>query len=107
MRISDWSSDVCSSDLDIARKIGQTAFGQRRVAQVVHDHLPRNAVGAVRVTRRGQIPEFEPIAEPHTFLAHKLCGEHNIAAPAGKRTEGRRVGKGWVSTCKCRWSPVK
>src|SRR3546814_8635741 len=84
MRISDWSSDVCSSDLDIARKIGQTAFGQRRVAQVVHDHLPRNAVGAVRVTRRGQIPEFEPIAEPHTFLAHIFCGEHNIAAPAGK-----------------------
>src|SRR3546814_18331621 len=55
MRISDWSSDVCSSDL---RRIAEVEpeprtlddhFGQRRdVAQAKVEPLPRDRVNAVR-----------------------------------------------------------
>src|SRR3546814_4495058 len=37
MRISDWSSDVCSSDLDL----GGLDLGDRQVEHAVHDRLGR------------------------------------------------------------------
>src|SRR3546814_2826718 len=36
MRICDWSSDVCSSDLEIARRRGQAAFDRQ-----LTDHVDR------------------------------------------------------------------
>src|SRR3546814_14057434 len=91
MRISDWSSDVCSSDLDDA--FGITFRGQL-VAQILHRRvfdphreIEQHAIGAEIV----QVLRFE--------LFHR----REIAFT--QRSEERRVGKEWVSTCRSWWSP--
>src|SRR3546814_7669257 len=58
MRISDWSSDVCSSDLHGIK--GPLAQTLRRVAETGEQGLDRIACGRLRATRRS----FEP-APPH------------------------------------------
>src|SRR3546814_12980718 len=96
MRISDWSSDVCSSDLydrgseerqDQTPACGGLAdddhCGQRRA----HDSC-----------------EIGDHAQKH----HRAAGiiGKQFAQPASKaRSEERRVGKECVSTCRSRWSP--
>src|SRR3546814_4526555 len=80
MRISDWSSDVCSSDLQFQR-------GQSR--------RPRRRVGA----REPRLPHHRPALE------HRPCQHHRAEDHRADRSEGRRVGKECVSTCRFRWSP--
>src|SRR3546814_10800046 len=76
MRISDWSSDVCSSDLLAG------LFDEQDEAV---KWMIRNV-----------------IAEAHKAGAKVgLCGQ----APSDHRSEERRVGKECVSTCRSRWSP--
>src|SRR3546814_1680329 len=82
MRISDWSSDVCSSDLIDRRHLRDHGdavgvAGPDVVAGV--DHAQADATG----NRRGDAAVFE--IQP--------------------RPEERRVGKESVSTCRSRWSP--
>src|SRR3546814_4186367 len=83
MRISDWSSDVCSSDLH--------GIHIRCVhAAIVGDELPR---------RRHQF-----------FLPFGYEGENGVGGLQkiilrDVRSEERRVGKECVSTCRSRWSP--
>src|SRR3546814_19599704 len=113
MRISDWSSDVCSSDLTISSKRLQRLFdywdrirGERAMPSRVDidptdipDLLPDVALFDV---------EWEPLA-----LRYRLVGTAVVTSregmpprdPPGRRSEERRVGKEWVSTCRCRWSP--
>src|SRR3546814_6363452 len=78
MRISDWSSDVCSSDLPQRRK--------------PDDRAGHGAAAARRGLRlrdgRGRGAVLHPL--PH-------------ALRAGDRSEERRVGKECVSTCRSRW----
>src|SRR3546814_12646175 len=47
MRISDWSSDVCSSDL------GEQAREDHRVGAVVHDHLVEGEAAGIFGERLG------------------------------------------------------
>src|SRR3546814_11361409 len=84
MRISDWSSDVCSSDLVVivrhSRAQGHFAPTHRLqlqlvVGETVGDRRQRRACVVVAVDMRGE------------------------------RSEERRVGKECVSTCRSRWSP--
>src|SRR3546814_3767941 len=78
MRISDWSSDVCSSDL--ARRGGEHLFLHDRIGFGLGGGEPdRPTPGAVR--------------------AHRHRRRHLA------RSEERRVGKECVSTCRSRWSP--
>src|SRR3546814_3109287 len=89
MRISDWSSDVCSSDLVVRR--GRDAAG-RRLDDVVE--MQRGAVMAA-VTLEGI--DLRPVGvEQRQHMRHlaRLL-----------RSEERRVGKECVSTCRSRWSP--
>src|SRR3546814_3909262 len=82
MRISDWSSDVCSSDL-------LAAFEERR-AELEKAAADRKASAE---SRAAQLAELEV-----TITA--------TAGDEGKlRSEERRVGKECVSTCRSRWSP--
>src|SRR3546814_2609287 len=88
MRISDWSSDVCSSDLDI---------GDRIAGRLVLDDLPVDpqrevGVAAVDILRKPGLERGrrEIFRDPVIF---------------GLRSEERRVGKERVSTCRSRWSP--
>src|SRR3546814_19698815 len=55
MRISDWSSDVCSSDLDAlephARIVDERGFVERQMRPVVEAHRDRRVRGRDRVDR--------------------------------------------------------
>src|SRR3546814_3617080 len=84
MRISDWSSDVCSSDLSGSQPY---AGPVRLVAELVGD-------------------------QPHTFLGIGADVRRVLERPRNgrdaeprHRSEERRVGKECVSTCRSRWSP--
>src|SRR3546814_7661174 len=82
MRISDWSSDVCSSDLEA--ETGDPAIVENaEQAAVAQAGGGKGADGAVVV--EGEPPE--------------------AAGVVAERSEERRVGKECVSTCRSRWSP--
>src|SRR3546814_13718526 len=89
MRISDWSSDVCSSDLVMVS--GPTVIGDS--CDVVIEHGICWPGGAPRRYRS----KYEMRAEA------KARGLTN--AVEHKRSEERRVGQECVSTCRSRWSP--
>src|SRR3546814_14523913 len=107
MRISDWSSDVCSSDLPFDPSAAYPAalwLAPRAILQPFPDirgrapaetlwrgntHL-RSAWPAIAGRRRGQASE-----SAGTARALALVG----------RSEESRVGKGCVSTCRYRWTP--
>src|SRR3546814_15602674 len=95
MRISDWSSDVCSSDLDatMLAMAGLSRLGllDKATAPLSPDEmLPAVAQGAIGVERRFSDEE----------AARILVSLHHT-----ERSEERRVGKDCVSTCRSRWSP--
>src|SRR3546814_3108290 len=52
MRISDWSSDVCSSDLAFARFAVEQLAGQRETFRSARDAVVRETVEGVRVIGR-------------------------------------------------------
>src|SRR3546814_9388249 len=82
MRISDWSSDVCSSDLI-------DNLERQRIA------IEREALGAL-----GEQQRLAVAAPDLGIVGDLLLGEVVEA-----RSEERRVGKECVSTCRSRWSP--
>src|SRR3546814_2263040 len=93
MRISDWSSDVCSSDLaelpvrGRASAVQHPEFGQHE-GTTADRHDPAAA-------RRQEAGGLDQLG------AHELGGPHLAAG----RSEERRVGKECVSTCRSRWAP--
>src|SRR3546814_12036296 len=100
MRISDWSSDVCSSDLDEAqsslKKSAPKAPAERLVKDIrraTRRHF--SAEDKIRIVLEGLRGE-DSIAE--------LCCK-DVIAQSLYRSEERRVGKECVSTCRSRWSP--
>src|SRR3546814_10921904 len=98
LRISDWSSDVCSSDLIVVRSLDQ----QRAVALALHRHRfvgDFDAGVARRLQRARQLQSAEQLRRQRAPEPLARFG----AVDAG--SEERRVGKGCVSTCKTRWSP--
>src|SRR3546814_9713047 len=86
MRISDWSSDVCSSDLLVA-------------APVCARYARELECGGVELARRSEV---RPAAHIHPAVTAAIDGEFFALR---QRSEERRVGKEWVSTCRSRWSP--
>src|SRR3546814_16403166 len=107
MRISDWSSDVCSSD----RTRG--VVGQRTEI--------RDAAGILKLTsclqmlRQGDEITRSPSgcqlgnrAIDHLMIfAIEIVGAEFVGeiVPVPISSEARRVGKECVSTCRSRWSP--
>src|SRR3546814_11491514 len=89
MRISDWSSDVCSSDLgdSIARLASAIAERWQQL-----DMLVLNAA---------MLGTLTPVAAIDGKEFNKLLTLNLIA----QRSEERRVGKECVSTCSSRLSP--
>src|SRR3546814_11625952 len=51
------------------------------------------------------LPGFYVEALPRTVSSIHWRGEPHIDEAKGQRSEERRVGKEWVSTCRPRWSP--
>src|SRR3546814_2685677 len=91
MRISDWSSDVCSSDLiPLARLL--VVLGIRPNTITTLSNL--TAVAALCALIWTDTPWLFPVLWLMALF-------FDIA----DRTEERRVGKECVSTCRSRWSP--
>src|SRR3546814_11135380 len=110
MRISDWSSDVCSSDLfrHIARDGGYSGYpcptngcpsGQRDLERQSRI-WPQRERGFTPLDRHNPLQPEVPKISP--FLQSCPCA----MAASALRSEERRVGKECVSTCRSRWSPV-
>src|SRR3546814_18072202 len=100
MRISDWSSDVCSSDL--------VALTQRTV--FVHEELGHDeqrdaldAIGRVGGLREHQVDDI--VGQVMLARRDEDLGAGDRMAAVAVRSEERRVGKECVSTCRSRWSP--
>src|SRR3546814_5523346 len=128
MRISDWSSDVCSSDL-----IAGYDFSSRTARWHCAEILIHLGYHRMKRVDRAQLTEWiagelcpggqsiNAMLE-HVFL---WCRDRRIYGPSRKelervvrsqrqdyldtwligRSEERRVGKECVSTCRSRWSP--
>src|SRR3546814_11112217 len=101
MRISDWSSDVCSSDLSV-RWSGDSTAGQER--HRVHCHAL--AAHLEVQVRPGAVALTAHRADGCSGLEGRPRG-HVDARHVGieGRSAERRVGKECVSTCRSRWSP--
>src|SRR3546814_19410183 len=95
MRISDWSSDVCSSDLETDRRV--TVAGMKITRQIVGAE-PLAAVVEEEMTPGARCTGDDALLE--------AARQHSqtIYHPVG-RSEERRVGKECVSPCRSRWSP--
>src|SRR3546814_19101992 len=126
MRISDWSSDVCSSDLLVEMAIADAV--QRRVNVLVEGTM-RNPDVVAKTLRdfRGAgfetdaralavSPELSSLGILQRYAAQKESrgvgrmtpSEAHQAAVTGMlatRSEERRVGEGCVSPGSSRWSP--
>src|SRR3546814_12206893 len=100
MRISDWSSDVCSSDLP---RVGGAE--RRRREGVVEIFVDDGALDE-RHTVMQQSGDDAARVEPAVFRRVMLePAQVQRVAFVGERSEERRVGKECVSTCRSRWSP--
>src|SRR3546814_14003568 len=103
VRISDWSSDVCSSDLE-ARHIGEELEDLQR-QRISLDRA------AILVRAQFQTREFEDrfiaIGMPYRIVGgFRFYERAEIRdALAYLRSEERRVGKECGSTCSSRWGP--
>src|SRR3546814_13465984 len=102
MRISDWSSDVFSSDLAAARLIG---FGT-------------NEGSVAAATDWGGVMEVKQVNPSRPGSYEQLCHEaghprflvdlrEGTSTEARARSAERRVGKESVSTCRSRGSPYQ
>src|SRR3546814_2639857 len=83
VRISDWSSDVCSSDLPAPLQLA--------------------------TNRSAYLENAKSTASRRRFLSastgSSLRATSRASRSASKRSEERRVGKECFSTCRSRWSP--
>src|SRR3546814_12642954 len=129
MRISDWSSDVCSSDLLAASKqrdaIHFKAFCSRYDDKLVESGAVRKSPGlsgsamleGLIIASGGHVGRVSRILEQavehaawrDAWTVEQYDLSHIVrtyAMPMGWiRSEERRVGKECVSTCRYRWSP--
>src|SRR3546814_18524961 len=130
MRSSDWSSDVCSSDLLLQCQPSPTsdpAYIASAPCRIVCEVFTVEPFGAdsIAVLILMRDPENAPVEQRHV-IAHaqhglidvpalelavddalqKLGGHLVGGVGIGEtRSEERRVGKECVSTCRSRWSP--
>src|SRR3546814_13636129 len=111
MRISDWSSDVCSSDL---------ALGVGELFLELRNRAVGKLASAREITTALRLIEFEPRrvqpllelggARDLVLLGLPARGQFGrllfeIGEVGLERSDERRVGKECVSTCRSRWSP--
>src|SRR3546814_14336475 len=95
MRISDWSSDVCSSDLRVIPRPHMTAADLLTAAKLVIWDLD----GTLWTGTLDSGDELSPTGLHEWIEPLARAGVMNSI-----RSEERRVGKEWVSTCRHRWS---
>src|SRR3546814_12624196 len=98
MRISDWSSDVCSSDLQAEAEArlstARAQLAQGGTGEELGEALDSPVISQLRAQRARVSAE-----------AAALSQRYGPGHPDLQRSEERRVGKECVSKCRSRWSP--
>src|SRR3546814_10953230 len=114
MRISDWSSDVCSSDL-LYRHLGEytdvpagdIGCGAREIGYLFGQYkrlTNRYEAGVLTgkgLTYGGSRARTEATGYGAPYFVDSMLRTKGTRF----RSEGRRVGTEWVSPCRYRWSP--
>src|SRR3546814_15216133 len=109
MRISDWSSDVCSSDL-----LHQLGRGRSPLPTMMPVALLRSPMVNIRLNER--LAPFLALPEHQGGTWHlttyqgrktfsRFIGRRDRTGLTALRSEERRVGQECVSTCRSRLSP--
>src|SRR3546814_18216809 len=122
MRISDWSSDVCSSDLftelkratahintALSKAVSHAKLNYLMLMMVdphVHFHVFPRYEGE-RSARAMTFADASWHGPPELSKARKLSGDQieGLRDWLSGRSAERRVGKECVSTCRSRWTP--
>src|SRR3546814_11279629 len=99
MRISDWSSDVCSSDL---KQQFQNLVA--RESPGVNVNIVPTLRGTIVAFGGTRVADMSELPKDAWFLRGERGVTYSDTLPEG-RSEERRVGKECVSTCSSRWSP--
>src|SRR3546814_16001590 len=106
MRISDWSSDVCSSDLaqetNMALHFELVTPAKLVRSEDVHMVVVPGSEGDFGVLE-GHAPFMSTIRDGALQVFASANGQPETIMI--ERSEESRVGKGCVSTCRSRWSP--
>src|SRR3546814_17415815 len=114
--MSDWSSDVCSSDLKLKAAAAQHGVTIEKIL-ITHGHIDHCGSAGILAEELGV-----PIEGPHEadrFWIARLADDGRGYGIPGRpfepdrwlqdgdrvRSEERRVGKECVSPCRSRWSP--
>src|SRR3546814_16564657 len=105
MRISDWSSDVCSSDLLVAVPASR---GSYRIQPIDGAASQPGRIGSARAAQNQFVTEI--IRLKHIDAVAAVETLRPLVSPQGsltanRRSEERRVGTECVRTCRSRWSP--
>src|SRR3546814_20593229 len=96
MRISDWSSDVCSSDLEPERALDALDFGLEMLAQLAVERAQRFVHQDKIGFKDQRAGKGDPLALP--------AGQRLGATVPQSRSDERRVGEECVSPCRSRWA---
>src|SRR3546814_11502186 len=111
MRISDWSSDVCSSDLSLVVMMGARHSRLGRSWLAIREHETAAEVLGVRLMRAKLLAFVISSAiiavqgAVFAFYVGILQYETFTFDMVIQRSEERRVGKECVSTCRSGWAP--
>src|SRR3546814_12039198 len=103
MRISDWSSDVCSSDLldgTVAVELERVEHGlyqRRRIARPDAARVAGFVVQARIGQRQLDVADVLVAAEGDALVGQHLGAQWLVAAAAGRRRAQRGDGGGWAA----------
>src|SRR3546814_20296145 len=98
MRISDWSSDVCSSDLTASPSPNEMKCPRQTTALSGQGNLTQCTINPTDVCDKAPFSTDDPFNDNVYYSAFTYT-------LLDGRSEERRVGKECVSTCRSRWSP--
>src|SRR3546814_20459892 len=105
MRISDWSSDVCSSDLAVSHSV--EAINALRTTTESHERIAVVELFGRRSGETALLAGF--LAQVDRTVIAEVTADPDVLLPLlvadRKRSEERRVGKACVGTGRSRWWP--
>src|SRR3546814_13372833 len=115
MRISDWSSDVCSSDLQSHVDVVHPATGDTRPVSLFlvtvaasgerKSAADRIATDPIRLREAELHEQYDRDCITYRDAQEVYQRARDAILRKYKRSEERRVGKECVSTCRSRWAP--
>src|SRR3546814_11074189 len=106
MRISDWSSDVCSSDL-FALIASRPDYQQGETVRIMYSHVSAAWIAIFCICQGGACIGRDADLAPSAGRCRGgggLTGGCGLRV-SGPRSEERRVGKECVRTCRSVWAP--